>query len=95
MIWSSVISIFLRGRTPRWSQDACRFALPPARLLQAPWLHPLPFGPVQVSAFAIHRYLAEFDFIYSTRELSDEERTVLAIKGGEGKRLTYHQPVRA
>jgi len=48
-----------------------------------------------VSAFAIHRYLAEFDFIYSTRELSDEERTVLAIKGGEGKRLTYHQPVRA
>lgn len=38
----------------------------------------------------LHRYLAEFDFRYSTRELSDEERTILAIKGGEGKRLTYH-----
>jgi transposase-like protein len=41
----------------------------------------------------LHRYLAEFDFRYSTRMLSDEERTILAIKGGEGKRLTYHQPV--
>lgn len=41
----------------------------------------------------LHRYLAEFDFRYSTRDLSDEERTILAIKGGEGKRLTYHQPV--
>jgi transposase-like protein len=39
----------------------------------------------------LHRYLAEFDFRYSTREMSDEERTILAIKGGEGKRLTYHQ----
>jgi len=39
----------------------------------------------------LHRYLAEFEMRYSTRELSDEERTVLAIKGGDGKRLTYHQ----
>ncbi|HEY5237704.1 MAG TPA: IS1595 family transposase [Rhizomicrobium sp.] len=40
----------------------------------------------------LHRYLAEFDFRYSTRDMSDAERTILAIKGGEGKRLTYHQP---
>ncbi len=39
----------------------------------------------------LHRYLAEFDFRYNTRELSDEERTVLAVRGGEGKRLTYRQ----
>ncbi|MBI3676246.1 MAG: IS1595 family transposase [Proteobacteria bacterium] len=38
----------------------------------------------------LHRYLAEFDFRYSTRQMSDEERTLLAIKGGGGKRLTYH-----
>lgn len=40
----------------------------------------------------LHRYLAEFDFRYNTRHMSDVERTVLAIREGEGKRLTYHQP---
>jgi len=40
----------------------------------------------------LHRYLAEFDFRYNTRKISDTERTIAAIKGGEGKRLTYHQP---
>jgi transposase-like protein len=40
----------------------------------------------------LHRYLAEFDFRYNTRELTDGERAVLAVKGGEGKRLTYRQP---
>lgn len=40
----------------------------------------------------LHRYVAEFDFRYSTRDMSDAERTTLAIQGGEGKRLTYHQP---
>jgi hypothetical protein len=43
----------------------------------------------------LHRYLAEFDFRYSNRHLTDEERTVLAIRGGEGKRLTYNQPLEA
>jgi hypothetical protein len=38
----------------------------------------------------VHRYLAEFDFRYNTRKLTDEERTILAVRGGEGKRLTYH-----
>jgi transposase-like protein len=40
----------------------------------------------------LHRYLAEFDFRYSHRHITDEERAVLAVRGGEGKRLTYHQP---
>jgi len=40
----------------------------------------------------LHRYLAEFDFRYNSRKISDMERTVAAVRGGEGKRLTYHQP---
>jgi transposase-like protein len=43
----------------------------------------------------LHRYLAEFDFRYNYRAslgYTDEDRTLAAIKGGEGKRLTYHQP---
>ena len=44
----------------------------------------------------MHRYLAEFDFRYSNRSklgIEDAERAALALKGIEGKRLTYHQPV--
>jgi len=40
----------------------------------------------------LHRYLAEFDFRYSYRVklgYDDATRTELAIKGAEGKRLTY------
>lgn len=40
----------------------------------------------------LHRYLAEYDFRYNTRAMSDGERAVLAIKSGVGKRLTYRQP---
>jgi transposase-like protein len=40
----------------------------------------------------IHRYLAEFDFRYSTRKISDTERTAEALKGARGKRLMYRQP---
>jgi transposase-like protein len=40
----------------------------------------------------LHRYVAEFDFRYNTRAMTDGERAVLAVKGGEGKRLTYRQP---
>jgi transposase-like protein len=48
-----------------------------------------------VSEAHLHRYLAEFDFRYSNRSklgVEDEERAALALKGIEGKRLTYHQP---
>jgi hypothetical protein len=40
----------------------------------------------------LHRYLAEFDFRYNNRialGVNDGERAALAMKGIEGKRLTY------
>jgi len=40
----------------------------------------------------LHRYCREFDFRYNTRNLSDAERTVEALKGARGKRLMYRQP---
>ena len=40
----------------------------------------------------LHRYLAEFDFRYNARKITDGERAALAVKGIEGKRLTYQQP---
>ena len=42
----------------------------------------------------LHRYLAEFDFRYNNRtalKVSDRERTEKAMKGIEGKRLTYRR----
>jgi len=41
------------------------------------------------SAQHIHRYLSEFDFRYSTKDISDRERADIALKGIAGKRLTY------
>jgi transposase-like protein len=43
----------------------------------------------------LHRYLAEFDFRFNNRTalgVTDGERADLAIKGIEGKRLTYRLP---
>src|SRR3984893_8418509 len=48
-----------------------------------------------VSEAHLHRYLAEFDFRYNNRSglgVGDVERAAKAMKGLEGKRLTYHQP---
>jgi hypothetical protein len=42
----------------------------------------------------LQRYLHEFDFRYSNREklgIGDGERTSLAVKGADGKRLTYRR----
>lgn len=39
----------------------------------------------------IHRYLAEFDFRYSTKDETDKERADKALKGIAGKRLTYRR----
>jgi len=39
----------------------------------------------------LHRYLAEFDFRYSTKDISDRERADEALKGIAGKRLTYRR----
>jgi len=35
----------------------------------------------------LHRYLSEFDFRYNARDVSDGERTLLAVNGSAGKRL--------
>ncbi|MCC6946881.1 MAG: IS1595 family transposase [Bradyrhizobiaceae bacterium] len=43
----------------------------------------------------LHRYLAEYDFRYNHREklgYNDGDRAAIAVKGIEGKRLTYRQP---
>lgn len=41
----------------------------------------------------LKRYIAEFDFRYNERDITDGERTAIAIKATEGKRLTYRNPV--
>ena len=46
-----------------------------------------------VSREHLHRYVAEFEFRYNNRALNDGDRTVLAIRSAEGKRLWYRQPV--
>jgi transposase-like protein len=45
-----------------------------------------------VSEAHLHRYLVEWDYKWNTRKLNDGERAALALKGAEGKRLTYRQP---
>lgn len=37
----------------------------------------------------LHRYLSEFDFRYNSRDTKDSERSMLVLKGVDGKRLTY------
>ena len=37
----------------------------------------------------LHRYLAEFDFRYNERKITDGERAETALRGISGKRLTY------
>ncbi len=39
----------------------------------------------------LHRYLAEFDFRYTTRELTDLQRAETAARNIVGKRLTYRR----
>ena len=46
-----------------------------------------------VSREHLHRYLSEFDYRYSTRRLSDGQRTMKAIEQAAGKRLYYRDPI--
>ena len=43
------------------------------------------------SATHVHRYLAEFDLRYSTKDVTDTERAATILKGMEGRRLTYRR----
>jgi transposase-like protein len=45
-----------------------------------------------VSREYLHRYLWQFDFVWNNRYLNDGERTFVAIKSAEGKRLMYRTP---
>jgi transposase-like protein len=42
----------------------------------------------------LHRYLAEFDFRWNTRKITDGERTMEAIAIVGGKRLRYNDPIK-
>ncbi len=48
-----------------------------------------------VSEAHLHRYLAEFDFRYNHRDVTDGERADALLKGAKGKRLMYAQPCEA
>jgi hypothetical protein len=41
----------------------------------------------------LHRYLTEFDFRHNSRKEKDGDRTLLAIKGVDGKRLMLRDSV--
>jgi transposase-like protein len=45
-----------------------------------------------VSREYLHRYLWQYDFLWNTRKMNDGERTVLAMRSAEGKRLMYRGP---
>jgi transposase-like protein len=46
-----------------------------------------------VSKEYLHRYIWQVDFMWNGRKLNDGERTVLAIRCAEGKRMMYRPPV--
>ena len=48
-----------------------------------------------VSEAHLHRYLAEFDFRYNRRALSDAERAAALLCGAKAKRLLYQRPDKA
>ena len=45
-----------------------------------------------ISEAHLQRYLAEFDFRYNSRDISDVERAAKLLRGAKGKRLVYRQP---
>src|SRR5580704_14728121 len=44
-----------------------------------------------ISEAHLSRYLAEWDFKWNTRKMTDGERAAIALEGIDGKRLTYRQ----
>ena len=48
-----------------------------------------------ISEAHLHRYLAEFDWRYNARNVSDAERAAMLLAATKGRRLMYQQPRRA
>lgn len=48
-----------------------------------------------VSEAHLHRYLAEFDWRYSARHVTDDERAAMLLSATKGRRLVYQQSGRA
>lgn len=48
-----------------------------------------------VSPHHLHRYVSEAEFRWNHRAIDDGERTLAAIRGAEGKRLLYREPLPA
>jgi transposase-like protein len=46
-----------------------------------------------VSREYLHRYLWQFDFLWNNRKMNDGDRTVMAIRAAEGKRMMYREPI--
>lgn len=46
-----------------------------------------------VSRKHLHLYVAQSEFLYNTKHIDDGERTALAIRGADHKRLTYKKQV--
>ena len=44
-----------------------------------------------ISEAHLHRYLTEWDFKFNNRKIGDTELAAKALKGIEGKRLTYRR----
>ena len=47
-----------------------------------------------VSKKHLHRYVSEFQYKYNTRKLNDGDRTTMAIRKADGKRLIYKEPIK-
>jgi hypothetical protein len=45
-----------------------------------------------VSKQYLYRYLWQFHLVWNARKMNDGERTIMAIKSAEGKRLRYESP---
>lgn len=46
-----------------------------------------------ISEYHMPRYLSGFDFRWSNRHKDDNEKMILALRGAEGKRLTFKEPL--
>jgi hypothetical protein len=53
----------------------------------------IPAPQKKLTLISFHWYLWQFDFLWNNRQFNDRERTILAVKAAEGKRLMYRPPI--